>query len=127
MSISLPHPKSARFCPPHPSVTRPIAVWGPPLTLAVLSLLSVLALLLAPPASGPVALVFPPWWSARQVAEGAFRAGRLVRFGGMGFIAVVIRDPQGSHWLDQSGAWLTLNPRVAGLCTPSPAPRESRE
>jgi len=101
-----------------------MAVWGPPLALAVLSLAAVLAILLAPPASGPVAAVFPPWWSTQQVIEGAFRAGRLVRFGGLGFVAVVVRDPQRGPGPYQSGAWLTLNPRAAGWCSPSPVPRD---
>jgi hypothetical protein len=122
LSISLPDPNASRSGGPPQSIAGALVVWGPALTVAVSSLMAVLVLRLAPAPSGPVAIVFPPWWNASQVAEGAFRAGRLIRFGGLGFVAVVMRDPPGAARPSQSGAWLTLNTRVAGWCSPAPAP-----
>jgi hypothetical protein len=89
------------------------AQWALAAALAVLPLGVATACLLAPPATGPVAAVFPPWWDdARSIAT----AGRVIRFGAFGFVVVSAADRPG---LRAAGAWLLLDPRAIGACAPS--------
>ena len=74
-----------------------------------------LSLSMAPPAAGPVAAVFPPWWDSAQVLQAAAAAGPVVRFGALPFIVVVV--PEHRHLLRPAGAWLVLDPRALGGCT----------
>lgn len=100
-----------------------VRAWCLPLILAALTFLAMLGVTLAPGQSGPVALVFPPWWSEAQVAEGASRAGRLIRLGGLHFIVVVQPDATQAGPDRSNGAWLTLNPRLFGACSAAAARR----
>ena len=80
------------------------------------SLIGALAINLLPPASGPVAVLFPPWWSGAESLLAASAVGPVVRFG-LPFVVVVV--PQVRHpfaVLRQNGAWALLNPEGFGGC-----------
>jgi hypothetical protein len=72
---------------------------------------------LAPPPAGPVAAVFPPWWSGARAFAAAAAAGPVARIGAFGFI--VIAAPAERSRLRAAGAWLLLDPRAAGACSPA--------
>ena len=55
------------------------------------SIAAALSISLAPPASGPVAAVFPPWWAAARSMLAAANAGSVVRFG-TNFVVIVVPD-----------------------------------
>lgn len=89
-----------------------------PLILGVGSLAAALGVSLQPPRSGPVALLFPPWWSAPHAMRAAASAGSVVRFGAFPFIVVVAPDKGAfEQALRQAGAWFILNPQVLGGCS----------
>lgn len=82
------------------------------------SLLATLCLALRPPQSGPVAALFPPWWSAARSVSAAAAAGAVVRFGAVGFVVAIVPDvPTPGRQLRQAGAWLTSDPRALGACS----------
>jgi len=87
--------------------------WCFPVLLALGSLAGALALTMQPPANGPVALIFPPWWSATKSMVAAAGAGAIIRFGSVPFIVVVI--PVSGATMP-SGAWLRLDPLHFGGC-----------
>lgn len=90
------------------------------------------------PASTPtdpriVAAVFPPWWSAARSISAAARHAQIVRLGGLPTIVIVRTavphhlgphhlgpDHPGPDQLRADGAWLFLNPIVAGCGPASP-------
>jgi hypothetical protein len=90
--------------------------WLVPAAVALGSLVCVLALSMRPPASGPVALLFPPWWSPAQSMIAASGAGSIVRFGAWPFVVVVVPDGPRASLSGRSGAWLVLDPRLLGGC-----------
>jgi hypothetical protein len=95
---------------------RLLPSWLLPLLLGAGSLLGALAISLFPPASGPVAVLFPPWWSSARALLAASAAGPVVRFG-MPFVVIVV--PQVSHpfsVLRQNGAWALFDPVAFGGC-----------
>jgi hypothetical protein len=97
-------------------IMRTGPAWPLPLLLCVGSLIGALAINLLPPASGPVAVLFPPWWTGAQSLIGASEAGPVVRFG-LPFVVVVV--PRVRHpfaVLRQNGAWALLNPEGFGGC-----------
>lgn len=85
-----------------------------PLGVAVVSLF-------APPARGPIAAVFPPWWGDRRAFVAASTAGPVVRFGAVPFIVVVAAAGNDRALLYAAGAWLLLDPRSVGGCTATDA------
>jgi hypothetical protein len=88
-----------------------------PGALCLLSLAAALALSLRPPASGPVALIFPPWWNAMRSVVSAAGAGSVVRLGAVPFIVVVQPDRGGPRGrMGPSQAWLVLDPQALGGC-----------
>jgi hypothetical protein len=95
------------------SASRPTAWWLPVL-LCLGSLAGSLALTMQPPASGPIALIFPPWWSAGRSMLAAAGAGAIVRFGAVPFIVIIIPDPDAPA--TSTGAWLRLDPLHLGGC-----------
>jgi hypothetical protein len=96
---------------------RFLATWLPCTALAAGSVLAALAMTLQPPESGPVAAVFPPWWSATQALVAAASAGTPIRFGATGFVVVILPDTQGAVGrLRQAGAWAVLDPLALGGC-----------
>src|SRR5271155_3866907 len=72
--------------------------------------------LFAPPADGPVAAVFPPWWSDVHAIASASLAGAVMRLGAAPFVVIVAAGDRVS--LRRHGAWLLLDPRAAGGCAP---------
>jgi hypothetical protein len=82
--------------------------------MAVLPLGVALGAQAVPPAGGPVAAVFPPWWQATRVFAAAGTAGPVARFGALPVI-VVVATPDRAR-LRAAGAWLLLDPRALGGC-----------
>jgi hypothetical protein len=94
-----------------------LRAWSLAGALGGLSLMAALALSLQPPASGPVALVFPPWWSMMRSVVSAATIGSVVRLGAVPFIVVVQPDRRGPRGrLPSTAAWLVLDPRALGGC-----------
>ena len=70
-----------------------------------------------------VAVVFPPWWSAARSVAVAARHAQILRLGGLPSIIIVrtaLPDELGADRLRADGAWLFLNPIVAGCGPASP-------
>jgi len=91
--------------------------WAGPIILASLSLAAALGLALAPPAQGPVAALFPPWWNGAQSLLAASSAGAVIRFGALPSIVIV--QPAGDGGVTQLhrlGAWAVLDPQAFGGC-----------
>jgi hypothetical protein len=79
------------------------------------------------PAEGPVAALFPPWWSSADVVTAAGSAGRIVRLGTVHFIVIVA--PDGSDTAERlraAGAVLVLDPINADGCSPVPVTASNR-
>jgi len=91
------------------------AAWLLPAMLALGSLAGSIALTAQPPASGPVALIFPPWWNAARSALAASSAGAIIRFGAVPFIVVIMPNPN-AQGAAGTGAWLRLDPLHLGGC-----------
>jgi hypothetical protein len=86
-------------------------------TAATLGPLGVaLASTLAPLPTGPVAAIFPPWWDIAQAETSAAAAGAVIRFGAFPFVVIVSVTDRTR--LKSHGAWLLLDPRAVGGCTP---------
>ena len=106
---SMPKPAGMNGSRPSP--------WLLPAALALFSLAAAAAISLQPAAGGPVAAVFPPWWSASRAMLAAASAGPVVRLGGLPFIVVALPAKGGGRkQLRRQGAWLLLNPQAAGAC-----------
>jgi hypothetical protein len=91
--------------------------WTGPVTLAGLSLAAALSLALAPPAQGPVAALFPPWWGGAKSLLAASGAGAVIRFGALPCIVIVQPAGAGGNAvLHHLGAWAVLDPQVFGGC-----------
>lgn len=70
-----------------------------------------------PPATGPLAVLFPPWWSATEALRAAATAGTPVRFGAAGFVVVIMPDgPNAVRRLRRAGAWAVVDPQALGGC-----------
>ncbi len=102
---------------PHPVRPHGAATIAALLLAMLAPLAAAVSALVAPAGSGPVAALFPPWWSERDSVEAAAAAGPVIRLGGVGFIVIVAQPDR--RRLRQAGAWLLLDPIVAGLCSPS--------
>lgn len=79
------------------------------------------------PESG-VAVVFAPWTTPQAALLRAGEAGgRLVRLGGLPFIAVVIPDDSDyTSRILAAGAWLVVDPQVIAACL-SPVATAARQ
>jgi len=96
---------------------QPLIAWLAPLLMAAASLGAVLVISLAPPAHGPVAALFPPWWTAQQTLLAASSQGEIIRFGAVPWIVVVMPEgPQAVADLHHGGAWAVLDPQIFGGC-----------
>ena len=71
---------------------------------------------LRPADTGPVAVLFPPWWDSRGSLTAAGSAGPIVRFGAVPFVVVVDAADRDRLWA--AGAWLLLDPAILGGCSP---------
>ncbi len=88
-----------------------------PAALGILSLGAVCGLAARAPAQGPVAMLFPPWWTQAQSYAAASAVGPVVRLGGVSFVMIVspASDRRRAD-LYRAGAWLALNPIVVSGC-----------
>lgn len=111
--MSTPAPKTRRFA----AVVGPLAFS----TLGVvLSLFAALSVDAQPRTPGWVAAVFPPWWDAARVVGAAGTAGDIAGAGGASFIVILRGDPATLHHRARTaGAWLLLDPALAGACAPA--------
>lgn len=78
------------------------------------------------PGAEAVAVIFPPWWDARQAIVATAAAGALViRTGAIPAIMIVqpARD-DGMERLRDAGAWLALDPRAVAACFSKPTTSE---
>lgn len=75
-------------------------------------------------ASAGVAVIYAPWTRADQTIVRAVSAGaRFVRFGGAGFIAVVMpEEPDYVERVFADSALLVVDPKVLAACLPAPRP-----
>jgi hypothetical protein len=68
--------------------------------------------------ASPVALVFPPWWSATRVVESAASAGDILDVGGVPFIVIVHLDPaDAARRARAAGALFILGADPRSLCS----------
>ncbi|MBU1286017.1 MAG: hypothetical protein KJ794_21680 [Gammaproteobacteria bacterium] len=96
--------------------------WFPPAGLGLFSLCAALVMGAAPREADAAAAIFPPWWSTPQVLAAADRAGLVTGVGAQPFIVVARTRPGGSDSLASAlraqGAWLVVDPGLAGPCAP---------
>lgn len=92
------------------------AVWLYPLTIALGSLLAAFAIASRPADQGPVAAIFPPWWSGLQSVSAAAQAGPVIRFGLLPNIVIVMTERGGATVLRRAGAWVVIDPLALGGC-----------
>jgi hypothetical protein len=95
---------------------RVLPAWLLPPLLGAGSLLAALAVSLTPPASGPIAVLFPPWWSSARSVMAASAAGPVLRFGASFVVIVMPRVSHPFNVLRQQGAWALLDPLAFGGC-----------
>lgn len=70
-----------------------------------------------PRTPGRVAAVFPPWWDDARVVASAGTAGDIAGAGGASFIVILRGDPATLNQRARTaGAWLLLDPALAGAC-----------
>lgn len=113
-----------------PTTRRLNAVVGPLAfsTLGIiLSLFAAVAVDAQPRTPGRVAAVFPPWWDAARVVGAAGAAGDIAGAGGASFIVILRGDPATLNQRARTaGAWLLLDPALAGACArPASEPASS--
>ncbi len=98
--------------------TSSTPAWLPAIVLLVLSTVGGGWLELRPKAAGPVAALFPPWWSAREAFGAAAAAGgTILRTGAWPTLLVVASpDTRFAAHLHAAGALLLLDPQALGGC-----------
>jgi hypothetical protein len=79
------------------------------------------------PGAEAVAVIFPPWWDARQAIVATAAAGAsIVRTGAIPAILIVQpADGDGLARLQQAGAWFALDPRAVAACFSNPKTTQS--
>ena len=88
------------------------AAWLPAAGLLTLLLAGSFWRASQPLPGGAVALIFPPWWSDAQIVDAAAEEGQIIRIGLWHGVVVIHPDASGSG--PNGGAWLRLNPMIAG-------------
>jgi hypothetical protein len=70
--------------------------------------------------TGPVAVVFPPWWTGSEAIVAAASVGSIIRTGALPTI-IVVAPNNGDYGRElwRQGAWFTLDARKAGGCLKS--------
>lgn len=102
-----------------PSATSRWPAW---LNAAVLLLASVVVVASLAFQVGPgteaVAVVFPPWWTSRQIFEAVASAeAAVVRTTALSSMLVVRpNDRDGYSRLRRAGVWLTIDPQAIAAC-----------
>ncbi|MDP2214503.1 hypothetical protein [Phenylobacterium sp.] len=104
-----------------------MATWLPAAGLCIVSLIAALMLGAAPRQANAAAAVFPPWWAAPRALAAADRAGEVTGVGAQPFIIILTeRAPAGgaspslTSALRAQGAWLVVDPGLAGPCATVP-------
>jgi hypothetical protein len=93
--------------------------WMPVLALTLLGLVASLP---PPPSGTDLLAVFPPWWSAPEVAGAAAGVGDILAAGRSHWAVVVrVSANDGGTRLRRAGAWLILDPGGLGICAPAPS------
>jgi hypothetical protein len=95
---------------------RPVALFGLAMAVAC-PLAAAFAAQALPMPDGPVAAIFPPWWDSASSIAASGNAGPVIRLGAADFVVVVAATDRQRLW--QDGAWLLLDPMVAGGCSPA--------
>jgi len=91
------------------------------LIIAGLAAGGLLTAVLGGPASGPLAVIFPPWWGAIRTIEAAAQGGAVLRLGPANFVVFVAPDETlGRERLWRAGAWLLLSSRGLIGCSSRP-------
>lgn len=104
----------------------PLGAWWLPGLLCLGSLAAAMSLSMRAPSEGPVALVFPPWWSEARSLAAAAEEGALVRLGALPFIVVVSPRGHGAGRPQAArAAWLALDPAGLGGCSGPPSTRSA--
>ncbi|MCG9916107.1 MAG: hypothetical protein MH112_07095 [Phenylobacterium sp.] len=80
----------------------------------------------APRDASAAAAVFPPWWDAPRALAAADQAGAVTGVGAYPFVIITTLDPTRSAALSDGqtlaaalrarGAWLVVDPGLAGPC-----------
>lgn len=102
-----------------------MATWVPAASLGLISLVAALALGAAPRQADAAAAIFPPWWDAPRALAAAHRAGAVTGVGAQPFVITIIQRPGDdpgrslSAALRAEGAWLVVDPGLAGPCSPA--------
>jgi hypothetical protein len=101
-----------------------VATWLPAAGLCFLSLIAALVLGAAPRQANAAAAIFPPWWDAPRALAAADRAGAVTGIGAQPFIITLTERPAPgaadrslASALRAQGAWLVVDPGLAGPCT----------
>jgi hypothetical protein len=90
--------------------------WVGIVSVACLGGFGLFAALMSGPGSGPVAAIFPPWWTEARALEAAARAGPVLRIGMANIVLVLPDAANGRSRLWRAGAWLLLTPRGFAGC-----------
>jgi hypothetical protein len=92
-----------------------------PVVSLVLGLVPIGLGMSGPRPARPVAVLFPPWWSAERSVAAAARAElAILRFGGLpGIVVLAPLTPFAAARLRQAGAWLVLDAEAGSGCAPS--------
>ncbi len=98
-------------------VAGAIRLWAPAAAVGLAALSLSVAVEARPRDPRQAAAVFPPWWGAARTLDAAARAGSIVAVGALPFI-VTVRSADGpiAPRLRAAGAWLDLDPALAGVC-----------
>lgn len=94
-----------------------VSPWTPSAGLAIAGLAGALALSAAPDDAASAAGVFPPWWGQARSLAAAQTAGAVLGVGAAPFVVIAASStPNLPARLRAAGAWLVLDPGVAGGC-----------
>jgi hypothetical protein len=95
----------------------PAGPYLPAIALSLLTLIGALAASARPPATGPVAAVFPPWWSAARTVAAASASGPVIRLGSLPFVVIVApANARDRALLHHAGALLLIDPIMVSGC-----------
>jgi hypothetical protein len=94
-----------------------ILAWAPAVAMGAVVLSISVAAEAGSRDSAQAAGVFAPWWSQSRILDAASNAGEITAVGAVPFV-VMIHASHGAAAprLRAAGAWLSLDPGLAGLC-----------
>ena len=89
-----------------------------PVLFGIGSLVGVAAMTLQRSGPGPMAALFPPWWSAARSVLAAAGAGSILSAGALPFVVMIAPEDTGSYdRLREAGAWAILDPQRLTGCS----------